>query len=457
MASANLFQQYLQPVKSVTDYAADLDKQEGAQLALHGQRRQNEIAALTADQTRRTMADSMADRNALQRIASTWDANTTADQRVASLRNSGRPALMQQADALEKQALDKKKTDAEAGEKNSKILDESIKRYRTALDFVSTPQDAARWLQAQYNDPGLSEHMNRLAPLDQALSRIPTDPQQFQQWRQQAGMGMEKYAENQRMLAKDAEDARHNKAGEATAAGQLSVARGNLALRGQELDYQKSQPKGQILQSDQGVMLVDQRTGKAAPITAPDGTPLAPKLKDLPTAASAAIMSNAQNINKVQQAIDLLDGKKVGQLSGDSNATGWKGYLPQPVLNRVDPNGVDTRAMITDIGSLVLHDRSGAAVTASETPRLLPFIPLPTDDKDTARRKLVRFKQIYEQEQQAYLDTYSKDQGYKTPKVPVAAPPKQPAMSPEDKQAAAWANANPNDPRAAKIKQQLGL
>ena len=113
--------------------------------------------------------------------------------------------------------------------------------------------------------------------------------------------------------------------------------------------------------------------------------------------------------------------------------------------------------MITDIGSLVLHDRSGAAVTASETPRLLPFIPLPTDDKDTARRKLVRFKQIYEQEQQAYLDTYSKDQGYKTPKVPVAAPPNQPAMSPEDKQAAAWANANPNDPRAAKIKQQLGL
>lgn len=450
MASANLFQQYLQPVKSVTDYAADLDKQEGNQLALQGQRRQNEIAALTADQTRRTMADSMADRNALQRIASTWDANTTADQRVAALRNSGRPALMQQADALEKQGLEKQKTGAEVSEKTSKVLDESIKRYRTALDFVSTPQDAARWLQAQYNDPGLSEHMNRLAPLDQAVSRIPTDPQQFQQWRQQAGMGMEKYAENQRLLAQQAETARHNKAGEANAAGQLAVSRERLA-------YDKSQPKGQILQSDQGVMLVDPRTGKATPVTSPEGTPLAPKLKDLPTAASSAIMSNAQNINKVQQAIDLLDGKNAGELSGDPNATGWKGYLPQPVLNRIDPKGVDTRAMITDIGSLVLHDRSGAAVTASETPRLLPFIPLPTDDKETARKKLVRFKQIYEQEQQAYLDTYSKDQGYKTPKVPAAAPSKQPAMSTEDQQAAAWANANPNDPRAAKIKQRLGL
>jgi hypothetical protein len=263
-------------------------------------------------------------------------------------------------------------------------------------------------------------------------------------------LGAEKTYANLMKQREMDETARHNKAGEASASGQLAVSRDRLA-------YDKSQPKGQIMQSDQGVMLVDPRTGKATPVTAPDGTPLAPKLKDLPTAASSAIMSNAQNINKVQQAIDLLDGKNVGELKGDQSATGWKGYMPQPILNRMDPGGVDTRAMITDIGSLVLHDRSGAAVTASETPRLLPFIPLPTDDKETARKKLVRFKQIYEQEQQAYLDTYSKDQGYKTPKVPTAAPSKQPAMSTEDQQAAAWANANPNDPRAAKIKQRLGL
>lgn len=449
MANANLFQQYLQPVRSVTDYAADLDKQEGAQLALQGQRRQNEIAALTADQTRRTMADSAEDRNALRRLASTWGADTTIDQRVAALRNSGRPALMQQADALEKQGLDKQKVGAEAAEKTSKVMDETLKRYRTALDYVSTPQDAARWLQAQYSDPSISEHMTRLAPFDQAVTRIPTDPQQFQQWRQQAGMGMEKFMENQRLLAAQNETGRHNKAVEANAAGQLSVARDRLA-------YDKSQPKGQIVQADQGMVLVDPRTGKSTPITAPDGTPLAPKLKDLPTAASSAIMSNAQNINKVQQAIDLLDGKNAGNLKGDSSATGLKGYLPQPVLNRLDPEGVDTRAMVTDIGSLILHDRSGAAVTASETPRLMPFIPLATDDKETARKKLVRFKQIYEQEQQAYLDTYSKDQGYKTPKVPTPTPTST-KLSAQDQQAADWANANPKDPRAAKIKQRLGM
>lgn len=197
MANATLFQQYLQPVRSMTDYAADLDKAEGMQLALQGQHRQNELSALTADQTRQTMASSAEDRNALQRLAATWGADTTIDQRVASLRNSGRPALMQQADALEKQGLEKQKTGAEVSEKTSKVMDETIKRYRGALDYIDTPEGAARWLQAQYADPVLKDHMQALGPYEQAVQRIPTDPKLFQSWRSNAGMGMEKFMEQQ--------------------------------------------------------------------------------------------------------------------------------------------------------------------------------------------------------------------------------------------------------------------
>ena len=197
MANANLFQQYLQPVRSMTDYAADLDKAEGMQLALQGQRRQNELSALTADQTRQTMASSAEDRNALQSLAATWGADTTIDQRVASLRNSGRPALMQQADALEKQGLEKQKTGAEVSEKTSKVMDETIKRYRGALDFIDTPEGAARWLQSQYADPVLKEHMQALGPYEQAVLRIPSDPKAFGDWRAKAGIGMEKFLEHQ--------------------------------------------------------------------------------------------------------------------------------------------------------------------------------------------------------------------------------------------------------------------
>ena len=197
MANANLFQQYLQPVRSMTDYAADLDKAEGTQLLLQGQRRQNELSALTADQTRQTMASSAEDRNALQSLAATWGADTTIDQRVASLRNSGRPALMQQADALEMQGLKKTEIGAKAAEQTSKVMDETIKRYRGALDYIDTPEGAARWLQAQYADPVLKDHMQALGPYEQAVLRIPSDPKAFGDWRAKAGMGMETFMEQQ--------------------------------------------------------------------------------------------------------------------------------------------------------------------------------------------------------------------------------------------------------------------
>ncbi len=159
MANANLFQQYLQPVRSVTDYAADLDKAEANQLALQGQRRQNEIAALTADQTRQTMASSAEDRSALQRLAATWGADTSIDQRVASLRNSGRPALMQQADALEKQGLEKQKTGAEVSAKNADAIASAIKNSRTWLDGISTPEQYIAWHEANHRDPALGPYL----------------------------------------------------------------------------------------------------------------------------------------------------------------------------------------------------------------------------------------------------------------------------------------------------------
>lgn len=187
---------------------------------------------------------------------------------------------------------------------------------------------------------------------------------------------------------------------------------------GQRIALDRDQPRGVVMQTDQGPMLVDPRSVTSSPITGPDGKPVSRPLAAIPGAANTAMLTNGQNLTKINQAIDLLDGKDVGALKGDKGATGWKGYAPQGVLNRLDPSGVDTRAMISDIGSLVLHDRSGAAVTASESPRLMPFIPLATDDAATARKKLTRFKQLYEQEQQAMQDMYSRDQGYRANPAP---------------------------------------
>ena len=137
------------------------------------------------------------------------------------------------------------------------------------------------------------------------------------------------------------------------------------------------------------------------------GTPFKGKhegLKQIPANINLAIIKNNQGVQQLSDTIKLLE--------QNPEATGFKGFVPGAILNRADPEGVDARAGVADIGSLVMHERSGAAVTASESPRLVPFIPLITDDNATALKKLKRMKTIIEGEQKGLTETYSKDQGY---------------------------------------------
>ena len=140
------------------------------------------------------------------------------------------------------------------------------------------------------------------------------------------------------------------------------------------------------------------------------------ELKPPPAPVSKALLENTQNLRRARNALTLIQGGKVGALQGDPNATGYKGYAPDFALQRLDPAGVDTRAAIADLGSLIIHDRSGAAVTVSEYPRLVPFIPRDKDEPSVVEKKLKRFIQEYEAVQKDYADMYSEDQGYKLPK-----------------------------------------
>lgn len=416
--------------KSVEDYDAEAQQAKARQL-------QNLLGQAQYDNQLRSVADERK-LSGLYQNALNPDGTIDRSRLLSGAASSG---LGNKIPGLQKQFLDLDEGQAKidnqrssTSKNNSEALDQSIKRYRGVLDYIDTPQGAIRWLQAQYQDPALSALMNSRGPFEEAVKHIPQTPAEFQQWREQAGMGMEAYAKKVQKDLEIAETARNNKAQNATSARQASTAEGQLGVARQRLTLDQQAPKGQIVQTDQGTMVVDPRTGNAVPAMGPGGVPLTKPLKDIPANVNTAIITNAQNLNKINQAIDLLSGKDVGALKGDKAATGWKGYLPQAALNRVDPSGVDSRAMISDIGSLVLHDRSGAAVTASESPRLLPFIPLATDDPETAKKKLTRFKQLYEQEQQAFADTYGKDQGYRaSPVKPTtsAASPNGGGLSPD--------------------------
>ena len=134
------------------------------------------------------------------------------------------------------------------------------------------------------------------------------------------------------------------------------------------------------------------------------------ELKPLPSAQSKAWTEN----NKAIKFIDYA----VGAVDAYPNAFGMKNVLGSAITSRTDPKGVDARALVGNIGSLKVHDRSGAAVTAAETPRLMPFIPnvngpIP-DDAATVRKKLKLFQREYQLMQQEIVDL-AETQGYKNP------------------------------------------
>jgi len=106
-------------------------------------------------------------------------------------------------------------------------------------------------------------------------------------------------------------------------------------------------------------------------------------------AAEKARHESAMGVASIDDAIKELDNPKA------KNAMGARNILPDAVRQYTDPNGVVARATVANIGSLKLHDRSGAAITASEFPRLKPFIPSMTDKVEAVKNKLGKMREEY--------------------------------------------------------------
>jgi hypothetical protein len=81
-----------------------------------------------------------------------------------------------------------------------------------------------------------------------------------------------------------------------------------------------------------------------------------------------------------------------------------------------------------------VHDVSGATVTASEHPRLKPWIPSASDKPKAAADKVTNFMKEYQLLQQE-IENYAETQNYRTPRHastpsvtdPMAAAPAAPA------------------------------
>jgi len=207
-------------------------------------------------------------------------------------------------------------------------------------------------------------------------------------------------------------------------------------------------PNFQPVAAGDTVSVVNTRTGKVEPATSLSGAPVPRPLKDLPPTVASGYIDNQVSLTKIEEAI--------AGVQRYPNALGMKNLMGDDVRQRTDPEGVSIRAMIADIGSMKIHDRSGAAVSASEYPRLKPFVPSAKDEPAAAIEKLKLFKREYELMQQGINTFYS--EGYKQPPAsPAPAPTARPApaVSPQAQPSPA-PQPQPTGPRGIGTQQVEG-
>lgn len=155
----------------------------------------------------------------------------------------------------------------------------------------------------------------------------------------------------------------------------------------------------------QQVQIPGGRTAQFIPAEQPPAQP--------PQAVAGGMLTNVNNLRQAQTALRLATERP-------ASFGAWQGItnMVPGALERVDPDGVEARAMVANLGSMVIHDRSGAAVTAAEFPRLRPFIPAVGDPPNVVRTKLQQFVREYESILRDQYEAFGPASGYR-PLTPV--------------------------------------
>ncbi len=142
----------------------------------------------------------------------------------------------------------------------------------------------------------------------------------------------------------------------------------------------------------------------------------ASQLKPWPQTALKSYSENKASMQNIDNALTLLDPKNnAPEAKAARNATGFgTGALGDYFTNNIsDPKGADFRALIGQIGGVIIKDISGAAVSATEDARLSKWVPKVTDTPPTIVAKLKNLKREIEQRNGAMEDTFTEDQGYR--------------------------------------------
>lgn len=99
------------------------------------------------------------------------------------------------AQTFQKNQLENAQTQSVIGKNNAETLVKATAAHRDQLANVNDRQTAAQWVAAGYNDPTLKPIFSQSGSLEDAISRIPTDPQKFNEWKRENALGAAKFIE----------------------------------------------------------------------------------------------------------------------------------------------------------------------------------------------------------------------------------------------------------------------
>lgn len=301
-----------------------------------------------------------------------------------------RGGFMEESQALSKSQRDSMKTDADIGKTKAETEKHQIANALAKIEAVSQVMGGVRD-QATYDQARAIAQQNGWD-----VSQMPAqyDPQLIEQKRQQ-GMHVKDQLEQAWKakgydldVRKQTETERNNRTQNAISQGNLNVSRGNLALSGQRLAFDKAQPKG-VLDTERG-LLVDPRTGEARPVTM-GGNAVGMKFKPMTEGQAKANLFGTR-MTEADKTLRELEGKyspmAVNAKTAAEETPLIGGLLGATANAALGENGQMAEQAQRDFVNAVLRRESGAAIAASEFQNAKKqYLPQPNDSKAVLQQK----------------------------------------------------------------------
>lgn len=338
--------------------------------------------------------------------------------------------------------------------------------FRERLLRAPTPEAAREIVKMQYADPDLGQVLSQAGTLEQALAQVPDDPNQFETYRQQEALGMSEWMKSQ--MPKTVGNAIY-----------LPSERRFVTAPSQRL-VSVIGPDGQptMVPADQaaGMTPLTAATAKmagigaapaparAAKAEAPETGNLSPKdiqkrEAAFPQATQAIRGFETKSEQFIKELEKLRDDPGLNQITGPifgrTPSVSREGSRAQALYDKIFAKGgfqalQDMREASKTGGALGnVSNEEGRRLEKSivggldRTQNIKDVQQGINDLIDEIRTSQARVRDAYDM-------TYEYRAGRQAPTTPTR-------LSPQDQEALKWANANPKDPRAAAIKQQLGV